>query len=219
MKKKRNKSPSELSEKEIIECILAYSCKQDIDLEELLSTVVERASSLRSFLTLPENVVKEMNIPNVERCLEYMSMLREYAIRVATPYPKTLFSEESSIRFAHMMLMRIGHYRTEVILGILFNKQKRFLCIENVALGSVNTAVFDTQTVVEALNRHKASYVILVHNHPSGACFPSQEDENATQLIARGCEACGHEVLDHYIVTASEVYSMYTESYLIETTL
>lgn len=218
MKKKRNKAPSELSEKELIECILTYSCKKDINGEELISTVMKRAPTIRSFLTLPENILREMNIPNIERCLEYISILREYAVRVATPYPRTLFSKESSVDFAHMMLMKIGHYRTEVILGILFNRQKRFLCIENVALGSVNTAVFDTQTVIEALHRHKASYVILVHNHPSGACFPSQEDEDATKLIARGCEACGHAVLDHYIVTASAVYSMYTESYLIKTT-
>ena len=83
------------------------------------------------------------------------------------------------------------------------------------ALGSVNTAVFDTQTVLESLERCRAHHVILVHNHPSGYCLPSVEDEKTTSIIAHACKECGYSVLDHYIVTHNAVYSMYMQEYCI----
>lgn len=215
IKQNRSRSPSELTEEELIESLLYYCCRKE-ERESVIHTIMEYAPTIRSLLTLPAHILRTLPIPDRERCSAYISIIREYAIRASTPRYKSLFSHESSIEFAHMMCMKIGYYRTEVILGILLNKEKRFLCIENVALGSVNTAVFDVQTVIESIQRNNAHYVILVHNHPSGVCIPSVEDEEATACIAQGCKACGYDVLDHYIVTDKAVYSMYTQSYLIQ---
>ena len=212
---KEGRSPSEFTEEELLECILYYSCKQSRERESIKMEIYNHARSVRDLLTLPESTLKALDIPGIERCMEYITMLREYAIRSSFPQQRLQFCEKNMQAFARMSLMKIGHCRTEVILGILFTREKRFLCIERMGLGSVNVTVFDLQTVIETIERYQASYVILVHNHPSGSCFPSPEDEESTTLIAQGCQECGYGVLDHYIVTERAVYSMYTESYLI----
>ena len=209
----RTREASSLTEEEMLRCIVRYACRDESSAERMSSIVCSHFSTVRSLLVAPVHFLKTLELSAT--LIEYVSLLREYAIRASYLPIKTVFSEQNIKDFAMMMLLRIGHLTTEVILGMLFTKEKRFLCTENMALGSVNTAVFDTQTVIEALNRHKASYVILVHNHPSGYCLPSEEDEKTTSIIAEACKECGYNVLDHYIVTHNAVYSMYMQEYCI----
>lgn len=175
--------------------------------------VCNHFSTVRSLLTASSSFLKALELPST--LVEYIALLREYAIRSSAVRQKTLFSHDTIAEFAKMMLLRIGHLTTEVILGMLFTKDKRFLCVENMALGSVNTAVFDTHTVIESIERYGASYVLLAHNHPSGNCLPSVEDQKTTSHIVHSCKECGYQVLDHYIVTSKAVYSMFMEQYCI----
>ena len=48
--------------------------------------------------------------------------------------------------------------------------------------------------------KQAASAVILVHNHPSGAIEPSQEDRLLTSRMVEAGKIVGIDVLDHIIV-------------------
>lgn len=202
-----------MTDEEIILCILHYVYRDDAQVQRIAQILSTHSTTVYGLLTMPMHVMHALGLSNERRLLNFLSLLREYAIRASTLPKKTIFSEMNVALFAKMLLLRIGHLTTEVILGVLLTKEKRFMCIENVALGSVNTAVFDVKTVVETLEAYRCPYIILVHNHPSGACLPSHEDIQATKDIAQACHARGYEVLDHYIVTHNAVYSMYTERY------
>lgn len=214
MKDTKDKDISSLTDEELLEYILQYSCKDDEVAQSTFAMLRKHIPTIHSLLTTPESVLQTWYIPE-RRCIEYIRLLREYAIRAVTPPYKTLLNEQTIKEFAHMALMKIGYVTTEVILGILFTHDKRFITIENMALGSANTAIFDIRTVIDAIERHHANAVILVHNHPSGSPLPSAEDRKTTDIIAQACDVCGYCVLDHYIVTHQTVYSMYTDSYII----
>ena len=62
--------------------------------------------------------------------------------------------------------------------------------------------------VLEAALTHKASGIILVHNHPGGSPGPSQPDLMLTTELQRLAPRMGLRFLDHVIVTEGDCYSI-----------
>ena len=50
--------------------------------------------------------------------------------------------------------------------------------------------------------------VVLCHNHPNGVALPSMEDMEATGSIARALGLVNIHLLDHFILTDTEYFSM-----------
>lgn len=59
-----------------------------------------------------------------------------------------------------------------------------------------------------------ASGLIVAHNHPSGDCRPSPGDISATLRLREIAGALDIELIDHFIVTETAVYSMRAGGYL-----
>ncbi len=74
--------------------------------------------------------------------------------------------------------------------------------------GSAGTVV-DTKLLFKRVLEYGdvVAGIILVHNHPSGTCRPSREDDMLTQRIKSGGELLDIKVLDHLIITPSSYYS------------
>ena len=59
-----------------------------------------------------------------------------------------------------------------------------------------------------------AAGIIAVHNHPSGICQPSPEDELLTMNIQEAGKTMGVKIIDHIIVSRSSHYSFVAEGKL-----
>lgn len=53
-----------------------------------------------------------------------------------------------------------------------------------------------------------ASACLLAHNHPSGTCQPSREDEKFTDTLASWLAIIDCSLIDHLVVTADEVHGI-----------
>ncbi len=60
----------------------------------------------------------------------------------------------------------------------------------------------------------KPAALIVAHNHLNGVCFPSDDDDNATEKIIMVLMLAGVPLLDHIIVSGNDVYSYYYEGRL-----
>lgn len=216
IKELKSKAIVQLSEEEVIRLIVNYALGNSNEVNDIVEKLLCNFSTVSSLLRISSTTLKELGIEESSQLLDFIVLLREFSIRASMLPVKTLLTRETVSQFAQMMLLKIGHLTTEVIEGLLFTKERRFIIVENMAIGSVNTAVFDTKTILDVIERHRAMYVILVHNHPSGICKPSSEDKETTKVIEKACLECGYSVLDHYIVTQREVYSMYYDQYIIK---
>jgi len=58
---------------------------------------------------------------------------------------------------------------------------------------------------------HKATSLILCHNHPSGAINPSDADRGLTRNISDAGMLMDIKVLDHLIITEHAYYSFADE--------
>lgn len=76
-----------------------------------------------------------------------------------------------------------------------------------ISKGGISSTHVDVRLIVrEALIRH-ASAIAFAHNHPSGNCRPSREDDRLTDSIRRACELMNLRFLDHVVVTDGDYYS------------
>jgi DNA repair protein RadC len=102
---------------------------------------------------------------------------------------------------------RLGHLEHEVFAVVHLNAQNQLIEYVELFRGTVSqTSVYPREVVKDALARNSAA-VLLVHNHPSGTVQPSRADEALTQTLKAALALVDVRVLDHLVVTASEVLS------------
>jgi DNA repair protein RadC len=74
--------------------------------------------------------------------------------------------------------------------------------------------VVDPKIVYHEAVQHKASAVILGHNHPSASARPSESDIQLTNKLKEVGKALEMPVLDHIIIAGSRFYSFADEGIL-----
>lgn len=96
----------------------------------------------------------------------------------------------------------------EVFAVMFLDAQNRVIEFEEMFRGTLTQTSVYPREVVKASLTHNAASVVLAHNHPSGSPTPSRADEMLTQTLKSALALVDVRVLDHLIVTTSEVLSM-----------
>lgn len=122
---------------------------------------------------------------------------------------ETFCSTQSAVSF---LRARLGTQRNEVFCVLALDSQNRLIAVEEVQRGSVNrTAVFPRQ-VAEASLKHRATAVILAHNHPGGGPTPSAADRQLTKKLKHMLADLDIVVHDHIIVAGHDQYYSFAEN-------
>ena len=78
----------------------------------------------------------------------------------------------------------IGEKTTEGFYVVCFDVSKKVIITEKVSEGSIAKIPVDPRMVVATALKHRATSVVLAHNHPSGTLHPSSEDIMETIIFA-----------------------------------
>lgn len=87
------------------------------------------------------------------------------------------------------------------------NRANRVIFRECVSKGGVAGTIVDVKVLIKKAVEKLSCGLILVHNHPSGNCYPSGADDSVTRKVANAAELLDMRVLDHIIITPSGFYS------------
>lgn len=101
----------------------------------------------------------------------------------------------------------LGQARNESFCLLMLSSSNAVIALERIQEGTVNrTAVFP-RLVVDAALKHRATAVILAHNHPSGDPRPSEADRQITRKLSGLLKALDIAVHDHIIIAGTTSYS------------
>ncbi len=100
----------------------------------------------------------------------------------------------------------------EYFLCLHLDTRSVVIGIEEITVGSLNAAVVHPREVLKGALLNNAAGIILVHNHPSGDCDPSEDDIEITKRLVKACEIMGIEALDHIIVGGGNYFSFKEEN-------
>ena len=87
----------------------------------------------------------------------------------------------------------------EVIKLISLDSQNRLINCETISDGAVDITLLRPREVFESAFKNSATFIILVHNHPSGSPEPSETDIEVTKKLARIGRMLGVWLQDHVI--------------------
>ena len=90
---------------------------------------------------------------------------------------------------------------------ILFNQANKVLGVSNISEGSTSQVSVDVKQIMQAAILSNASGLALAHNHPSGNCKPSYQDDSLTKKIQQACKLMDIMLLEHIIISSENYYS------------
>ena len=124
---------------------------------------------------------------------------------------------ETKVRAPKDAYNLIRHYadrRQELFLCISLNGAHEVLAVRVVTVGLVNKTIVHTREVFSDPLQDRASAVCVAHNHPSGKCTPSEEDDEITRKLMAASTILGLNFLDHIIFSSEDFFSYSLEGLL-----
>lgn len=97
---------------------------------------------------------------------------------------------------------------------LLLNRANKVIGKKFIGKGGMSSVVVDTKLIMIAALEHRASAIILCHNHPSGQMKPSSQDIQITQKIKTAAQLLDIGLLDHIILGDNTYYSFADEGQL-----
>lgn len=101
----------------------------------------------------------------------------------------------------------LENLETEEFWIIILSRANRVIATECISSGGTTSTVVESKVVMKKALDHLASGLILAHNHPSGNCNPSTQDDTLTQKLSQAAKLLDITVFDHIIVTPDGYYS------------
>lgn len=126
-------------------------------------------------------------------------------------YPDELDNPKKIVEmFNH--LFRLDQKAEEYVYMLALNSKNKPLGVFEVSHGTVNYSVIAPREIYQRALLIGASYIILLHNHPSGQPNPSKDDKDTTRRIHASGELLNVQLLDHIIVGSGSYFSFREES-------
>lgn len=178
--------------------------------QELLS----RFGSLRELYAAPlEELESVLGVgrANVDQFKAVVELSKRYLAEGFQNRPYV----ESSGDILKLLYQEMRDIDQEVFKVILLTGQKHVLKMEEISKGMLTTAQVYPREVVKVALRHFAAALVFVHNHPSGAAQPSEDDKRITRDLVFACRLMGIKVHDHIIIGDNEKFS-FADTGLIE---
>lgn len=175
---------------------LSMSCKGLLGLHHL------RLSDLTSVKGI--GTVKAVKI----KCIAELSM----RIAQKSAIKKLVFSSPSSI--ANYFMEEMRHLEVENVILLLLDNKNSMLGKVLLSKGTVNASIVSTREIFLHALQYQASYIVLLHNHPSGSVKPSQADIVLTQKVVSASNIMNIPLIDHIIIGDLKFTSLAEQGYI-----
>lgn len=195
-----------LQDYELLELLLTFAIPQ-ADVKPLAKRLIDHFGSFNAVLDAsPQGLSEFMGLKEysavlihlVKACLEFY--LKQEALR-----RRQITSLTSLVDYCRTSM---GGLTDEQFRVIFLNSQNEIIAEEVVQEGTVNQTVVYPRKVLELALKHKATGLILVHNHPSGHLTPSAADRELTRALVQASRTLNLTVHDHLIVSSHGYFSL-----------
>lgn len=104
--------------------------------------------------------------------------------------------------------LKIGNSKDEVFAVLFLDSHLKNLDFKIFFYGTVSECAVHLRPIVRHALDINAAKIVLVHNHPSGDCKPSDADIKLTKQFKTFLDAIDCELVDHIIVSPIDAVSL-----------
>ena len=105
--------------------------------------------------------------------------------------------------------------KQEEFYVLYLDNKKKYLDKKKLFVGSINLSVSHPREIFKEAYLLSSSYIICIHNHPSGDATPSKEDIMFTKKIKDIGDLHGIYLLDHIVIGNNNYYSFYEDNNIV----
>jgi DNA repair protein RadC len=201
-----------LQDYEVLELLLFYALPRK-DVKPLAKDLMKRFGSLKGVLDAGHEALE--GVPGIGR---HAALLFRLVRDLGSLYLQKRAEEKEQISSTKELidycLSSMGGLKDEHFAVIYLNARNKIIKVETIQEGIVNQAVVYPRKVLEKALTHKASAIILVHNHPSGHVRPSDADIRLTRVLQDAARVMDIVLHDHLIVGENRFFSFREEGIL-----
>lgn len=160
----------------------------------------------------------DLNIEDV--CDRLTPARREMALAVIELYKRIQERKNrrttirSSVDIYNSLKPFLSDLKVEECWAIFLNRSSKVIRKQRISVGGISSTLVDVRLILCEALKCNASMIVLSHNHPSGNCRPSKEDDNLTASVKSACNTVNIHLLDHLIFTEDDYYSYNDEGRL-----
>jgi DNA repair protein RadC len=195
-----------LQDYELLELLLTFAIPYS-DVKPLAKKLITHFGSFTRVFDAPAEAIME-----VTGLKEYSAVLIRLVKACAEYYLKEEVLDRQKISSLSALVdycrTSMGGLADEQFRVIFLNSQNEIMAEEIVQEGTVNQTVVYPRKVLELALKHKATGLILVHNHPSGNLTPSAADLELTRSLVKSSHALNLTVHDHLIISRQGYFSL-----------
>jgi len=194
-------------EHKMLEMLLFYGIPRK-DTNELAHILINRFGSLAGIFEA--NASELMEIDGIG---ENTAALLKLILPLAGAYERNKLKKNTKFKdtdevFEYFSKRYYG-ITNEVFSVLSFDSAGRVCGFDFLSSGDIASVGITSRMVMETVLRHKATSVIIAHNHPCGSLLPSREDLIITQKIADALRQVNILLSDHLIIGDGDYVSLW----------
>lgn len=195
-----------LDDYELLELLLMYSIPR-IDVKPLAKDLLKRFITLEKvFGATPEQLMQVKGIgENSAILISLFSSIERKISKERNVNVKSLTTCEDAMDYFKNLLVP---EENEKIVIVTLNNASKIIAAREITEGTVNMSEISTRKILENIITDNAADVIVGHNHPHGNAEASAQDVNFTISLRNLLSTVNVGLLDHIIVSDTEVCSM-----------
>lgn len=191
---------------QLLELFLFY-CVPQGDVNPLAHRLISHFGSFAAVLDAkPEDLLRVKGIGH--HAALFLTMLPQVMRRYELSRTNTESIITSAADAGEYLLPYFFGTRNETVYLLCLDAKGRVLSCSYLAEGGLNQVTLSSRQVVETALEHRATAVILAHNHISGVATPSQSDVDLTLALRPLLKSLNIRLLDHLIIADGDFVSM-----------
>ncbi len=195
-----------LQDYELLELLLTFAIPYS-DVKPLAKSLIQHFGSFTQVLDAPtETLMEVIGLGEYSATLiRLVKACAEYYLQEGVLARQKVPSLAALVDYCRTSM---GGLKDEQFRVLFLNSQNEIIAEEIAQEGTVNQTVVYPRKVMELALKHKATGLILVHNHPSGNLTPSAADLELTRALVQASRTLNLTVHDHLIVSRHGYFSL-----------
>jgi DNA repair protein RadC len=180
---------------------------------ELAHELIIRFGGVRQLADATLSELMEIKGMGSVKALQLKAALN-LGMRVSKQVAQSQYRIDHPLHAYNLLKDELQFEKRERFIVILQDVKGRVICHEMVSVGTLSQTLVHPREVFYPAIRHKASSVIVAHNHPSGDPTPSPQDFALTQTLVEAGRLISIPLQDHLIIGDNRYISLRQLGYI-----
>jgi DNA repair protein RadC len=199
--------PQSLSDAELIAILLRTGIKGK-SVIQVAQGLIKKYNDLNSLTSTTIHALK--NFPGIGKD-KAASLIAAFEVSRRADFQKKWLSNQiikSPKDLADIFIPLLRDEVKEKFFVVSLNSMNKIIRYDLISMGSLNASVVHAREVFKVAIECNSANIILLHNHPSGNCEPSNEDIQMTRRLVEAGKILEIQVFDHIIIAGDNYTSL-----------